>query len=165
MNARGNNMSILYLALVCVLYYLLISGALSPNTAQPHTNHTLYVEIVRNGLSTIHPLNNPNAIADIANKYSVDINDGTKLILEHNNNINIARISGIKSISLGVPIGLNSATEEDLTALPGIGRALSERIVAYRESSGGFKSLSELDNVEGIGEKTLKSLDGKISLY
>lgn len=56
------------------------------------------------------------------------------------------------------PIDVNTATVEDLTALPGIGQTLAQRIVAYRNEKGSFKSLSELLNVDGIGEKTLENI-------
>ena len=70
----------------------------------------------------------------------------------------------MKSLSLGVPVGVNSAAKEDLKALPGIGEVTAKSIIDYRENSGSFESLQDLDNVPGIGEKTLKSLEGKISL-
>ena len=55
-------------------------------------------------------------------------------------------------------INLNSATVEQLTALPGVGEKLAARIVDYRQKSGGFKSVSELMNVQGIGEKNLAKI-------
>lgn len=55
-------------------------------------------------------------------------------------------------------IDLNTATEEDLTALPGIGPVTAARIVAYREEHGNFYDPGELTEVEGIGEKTLEAL-------
>ncbi len=55
-------------------------------------------------------------------------------------------------------IDLNTATEEDLTALPGIGPVTAARIVAYREEHGNFYDPGELTEVEGIGEKTLETL-------
>lgn len=52
-------------------------------------------------------------------------------------------------------ININSATKEDFEALPGIGPVLAEEIIAYRQRVGGFKSLEELKNVNGIGERKL----------
>lgn len=56
------------------------------------------------------------------------------------------------------PPSLASATAEELEELDGIGEAIAERIVEYRESHGGFRSLDELAEVDGIGEKRLEAL-------
>ena len=55
-------------------------------------------------------------------------------------------------------LDINTAAEEELTALPGIGDTLARRIVAYRAANGPFENLTELLNVEGIGEKKLESI-------
>lgn len=49
-------------------------------------------------------------------------------------------------------INLNTATAMQLESLPGVGPAVAERIVMYRQQSGGFKKIEELMNVRGIGE-------------
>lgn len=56
------------------------------------------------------------------------------------------------------PIDLNTATQEQLTALPGIGAVLAGRIVAYREAHGPFTCAEELLNIEDIGEKRLETI-------
>lgn len=56
------------------------------------------------------------------------------------------------------PIDLNTATEEQLRLLPGIGEVLARRIVAYREENGSFQAVEELLNVEDIGEKRLEGI-------
>jgi competence protein ComEA len=56
------------------------------------------------------------------------------------------------------PISLGSATAEQLDELDGIGPTLAERIVEYRQTKGGFGSLDQLAEVEGIGEKRLEAL-------
>ncbi|HET9948658.1 MAG TPA: helix-hairpin-helix domain-containing protein [Longimicrobiales bacterium] len=58
----------------------------------------------------------------------------------------------------GARISLGSATLEQLETLDGIGPALAQRIVAYRDAHGGFRSLEELGQVDGIGEKRLAAL-------
>lgn len=55
-------------------------------------------------------------------------------------------------------VDLNTASAEVLEALPEIGPELAGRIVAYREAHGGFQSVEELLEVEGVGEKTLEAL-------
>lgn len=57
-----------------------------------------------------------------------------------------------------VPIDLNTATAEQLMEVPGIGETIAGRILDYRETVGSFKTVDELLNVSGIGEKTLEKM-------
>ena len=52
-------------------------------------------------------------------------------------------------------IHLNQATAEELQALPGVGPALSERIITYRQEHGPFGSVEQLAEVKGIGQAKL----------
>jgi competence protein ComEA len=56
------------------------------------------------------------------------------------------------------PLNINTATAEQLAALPGIGPVLAERIIAYRTQKGGFVSVDDLDAVSGIGAHLIESL-------
>ncbi len=56
------------------------------------------------------------------------------------------------------PISLSNATVTQLDTLDGIGPTLAQRIVQYRTSHGGFRSVDELKQVDGIGEKRFASL-------
>jgi competence protein ComEA len=56
------------------------------------------------------------------------------------------------------PLDLNSARVEDLRELPGIGEKLAQRLVEYRRSHGGFRSVEDLRKVPGIGEKRMERL-------
>ncbi|MBY4986691.1 helix-hairpin-helix domain-containing protein [Streptococcus suis] len=55
-------------------------------------------------------------------------------------------------------VNLNTATEADLQTISGIGAKRAADIVAYREANGGFKSVDDLNNVSGIGDKTMESI-------
>ena len=56
------------------------------------------------------------------------------------------------------PIDLNQATLDELQEVPGIGPALAQRIVDFREEHGPFERLDDLLNVRGIGVRTLEKL-------
>jgi competence protein ComEA len=58
----------------------------------------------------------------------------------------------------GAKIHLSSATAEQLDEVDGIGPTLAERIIEYRDSHGGFRSIDQLAQVDGIGEKRLGTL-------
>ncbi|MFI6443573.1 helix-hairpin-helix domain-containing protein [Kitasatospora sp. NPDC050543] len=56
------------------------------------------------------------------------------------------------------PFSLNHATLEQLDSLPGVGPTLAQRILAYRDAHGPFRSLDQLREVSGIGERTFTEL-------
>jgi competence protein ComEA len=58
----------------------------------------------------------------------------------------------------GAKLSLASATVEQLDQLDGIGPTLAKRIVQFREEKGGFRSVEQLRDVEGIGEKRFAAL-------
>jgi competence protein ComEA len=61
-------------------------------------------------------------------------------------------------------INLNTATIDQLETLPGVGRRTAERILEYRQKSGGFKKVEELMNIKGIGEKSFLKLRPLVSV-
>jgi competence protein ComEA len=69
-----------------------------------------------------------------------------------------ARIDVLPTVSGGVLIAINSATLEALQTLPGVGPALAERIITYRETVGRIESPEDLDEVSGIGPALLEQI-------
>lgn len=61
-------------------------------------------------------------------------------------------------------VNLNTASVSMLEGLPGIGKATADRIVEYRQKSGGFKKIEELMNIRGIGEKSFLKLKPMITV-
>jgi competence protein ComEA len=61
-------------------------------------------------------------------------------------------------------VNLNTATQAQLEALPGIGASLAQAIIAERERRGGFRSTNELRDVRGIGEKRFADLKSKVTV-
>ncbi|NCB52572.1 MAG: helix-hairpin-helix domain-containing protein [Clostridia bacterium] len=63
----------------------------------------------------------------------------------------------------GENININSADAETLRLLPGIGEVLSERMIEYREENGPFGDISEIMEVEGIGQTTFDKIKDYIT--
>jgi len=61
-------------------------------------------------------------------------------------------------------VHLNQATAEELQALPGVGPALSERIVLYRTEHGPFSSVDQLSEVKGLGQAKLAKFRNHLTL-
>ncbi len=71
--------------------------------------------------------------------------------------ISISRMGANKLLVFSIPLNLNQVSMEDLCLIPGIGEALAREMIAYRERRRGFRSVEELKNVKGIGEKKYQS--------
>ncbi len=62
------------------------------------------------------------------------------------------------------PVSLNKASISELDALPGIGRTLAEEVIRYRSEKGRFRTLDELKEVPGIGERRFERLAPLLTL-
>jgi competence protein ComEA len=102
----------------------------------------------------------PTGRADLAAvNLAAQLEDGQQVIVPARGTSGTAPDAGLEPGAPGVPkLSLATATAEQLDELDGIGPTLSERIVEYRTENGGFRSLEELREVEGIGEKRFESL-------
>jgi competence protein ComEA len=72
--------------------------------------------------------------------------------------VKIGRMQANKLLVFSIPLDINRVSAEDLCLIPGIGESRAREIVAYRERRRGFRSVEELKNVKGIGEKKWKVL-------
>ena len=61
-------------------------------------------------------------------------------------------------------VNINTASAEELQILKGIGPVTADKIVSYRESYGAFKTIEDLKEVNGIGEKTFADIKDDISV-
>lgn len=92
------------------------------------------------------------------------MNSGDVVYIDASRGVRFGTMQGVKLVALGLKIPLNHADEKDLQAVPGIGKVLSERIIARVSGSGGIESWQDLRSVKGIGPMTLDRLKRYTSL-
>jgi competence protein ComEA len=85
--------------------------------------------------------------------------DGEQIVVPSRGAAGVAAASGASPTA---PLDLNSATAEQLDALPGIGPATAAKIVDFRQAHGPFHSVEELDAVPGIGPARIEQLKGLV---
>jgi competence protein ComEA len=86
------------------------------------------------------------------------IASGSRVEVTPEGGFSVATMSGAQLLTLGLPIDLNRASAEDLDAIPGLGPALAQRIVDYRQAHGPFKQVEDLRKVSGVGPQNLQKL-------
>ncbi len=92
-------------------------------------------------------------------KVSMYITDnGGNNIIEESNNTQNGEKGGSKKVNI------NTASQSELDSLPGIGPALAQNIIDYREENGGFKSIEELQNVKGIGDAKYDDIKDNVTI-
>ena len=85
------------------------------------------------------------------------VSDGEQIVVPRRGAGVVAASGGGGGVASG-PVHLNSATLEQLDALPGVGPVTAQKIVDYRQAHGAFGSVDELDAVPGIGPARLEQL-------
>jgi len=73
-------------------------------------------------------------------------------------------LTGGEATAPAEPVNLNTASAAQFEALPGIGPVLAQAIVTERQHRGGFRSVNELRDVRGIGERRFKDLEHRVSI-
>jgi competence protein ComEA len=97
---------------------------------------------------------------------AMPLHDGQQVVVPRRGNAPVAgaasaapgSATGVPGAAPSQPVSLSMATVEQLDTLDGIGPTLAGRIVQYREAHGGFRSIDELRQVDGIGDKRFAAL-------
>ena len=95
----------------------------------------------------------PKAQIELVN-LAAPVADGQQIVVPRRGAAVVATATG----ATGGPVHLNSATLEQLDALPGVGPVTAQKILDYRQEHGAFGSVDELDAVSGIGPARLDEL-------
>jgi competence protein ComEA len=109
----------------------------------------------------------PNADLDRLN-LAAKLVDGQRVLVQHVGDPPAAADPSTPAdgaaASRNGPLDLNAASEADLDQLPGIGPSLAQAIIAERTRRGGFRSLNELREVRGIGERRFADLKSLVTV-
>lgn len=83
------------------------------------------------------------------------------IISDSNNSYKVNNQSELKTKE---KININSASEDELDTLPGIGPSIAKKIIDYRNENGKFSSIEDLKNVSGIGEAKFSDIKDSITI-
>ena len=108
--------------------------------------------------------------ADISNiNRAKEIKNHELIIIRNINDTDIEEQEQVKDYEINEEsdderISINDSDLSKLKEIPGIGEVKANAIILYREENNGFKSIDELKNVDGIGEKTFEKIKDSIKL-
>ncbi|HEX4678244.1 MAG TPA: helix-hairpin-helix domain-containing protein [Gaiellaceae bacterium] len=95
--------------------------------------------------------------------FAAPVSDGQQVLVPQRGAVAVgAGADSGAAAPAGGPVSLSSATAAQLDALPGVGPVTAEKIVAYRQQHGAFRSVDELDAISGIGPSRIADLRGLV---
>ncbi len=167
--------ALLVVLLMTAIYSLnnsvsLFSAASFSSPVQNRASKTIsHLEIVRDGIGRIYPLKETTQNLILAKGEPLESGDLIEYINDENLDLNAEllrrrRMKGQTLLLFGMPVNLNLADIDDLTALTGIGAKTAQAIVKFREENGPFKTTEELMNVRGIGRKKFEKIKDKLTI-
>jgi DNA uptake protein ComE-like DNA-binding protein len=170
-NLKG--ITVLSLMLAVIPFMILILRALNTYEMPAHANQCpdcLAVEIFENNQSAgiyfvppetnVHQLLQSAGLGEISKK-DMPLRNGMKLILEDHSGqkkVVAGEMSNAQKLSIGLPIDINQASEEDLILVKGIGKSTAQSIIALRDQLKGFQDIRQLMVIRGIKEKKMQEI-------
>ena len=163
------------LATLIILFLIGLSEDETPPLKPPVKKISVYisgqiknisvVELEDNGeLRFIDAINAAGGLTELADADAVNLAepliDGQHIHIPTKENFLIPQ----NLLGDGDLVNINTADIEELATLKGIGSSIAQRIIDYREQNGAFKSVDEIKNVRGIGEKKFASIRDKITI-
>ena len=94
--------------------------------------------------------------------FAAPVSDGQQVVVPQRGAAVAAGAGAGSAAASTGPVSLSSATAEQLDTLPGVGPVTAEKIVAYRQQHGAFRSVDELDAISGIGPSRIANLRGLV---
>jgi competence protein ComEA len=141
--------------------FVYISGAVhNPGVFKASQNARVFdIVAMAGGLTSdadVTKINMAQSVKDGAHLHVAE-----RAIVQGNNvaaGLNKSKVGGSNTVNI------NTAEKNELDALPGVGPALAERIIEYRQTNGSFKDIDELKKVPGIGSSKFEKMKEKISI-
>lgn len=115
------------------------------------------------GIKAEANLKDINLAYEVADGEKIYIPNGSEIVEEVSEQASSGSSSSSSSNSNG-KININKATATELTSVPGIGESTAQKIIAYREENGKFKTIEDIKNVSGIGDSKYNSMKDSISV-
>jgi len=94
--------------------------------------------------------------------FAAPVSDGQQVVVPQRGVAGAAGAGAGSAAASTGPVSLSAATAEQLDTLPGAGPVTAQKIVAYRQQHGAFRSVDELDAISGIGPSRIANLRGLV---
>lgn len=146
-----------------------VSGAVnSPGAMQLASGALLAEALKRAGIKSEADLSMLDLMRPLQDGDKITVPARTQVTANENLTVPTAAVRGSSGIpataSPGDKLNLNTATLQELEALPGIGMILAQRILDYRARHGGFKTIDQVLEVKGIGAKLFDDIKELITV-
>jgi competence protein ComEA len=123
------------------------------------------------GARTLEAINRAGGLLPIADSTKINmaqlVKDGMQIHVParpNNTTAGVVSSAGATSAAFEAKVNINTASAQELDKLPGIGPAIAEKIIQYRETHGNFVDIIDLKKVPGIGESKFNKLKDQITI-